>query len=355
MTGTECDLARLRRLTPFRFVAAMLVVLFHFGSAVLANDAPWLRAVSSDGTIAVSFFFCLSGFVMACVYRTPMGAQDRSAYWASRLARIYPLYFFGILSVLPIVPWTGADLALSVLLLQSWLPGHALSVNSPGWSLSVEALFYALFPWLAGAILRTRLGTWTAVAGLLWALTQVLTAWLTTSFQVVFGDPLYPLIFYFPPMHLNEFLIGVVAGRAAPLLGKSMPILAAACAMAAALVLGLQRALGVAGWVLPGSNGLYAPLFAAFFCVVVSLPRLSWLERRWPVALGEASYAVYILQLPVMYGLAEYLRQTLQLSASATFYLGLVLLVALSLASHLYFEQPLRQWLKLRWRSRMFA
>jgi peptidoglycan/LPS O-acetylase OafA/YrhL len=69
------------------------------------------------------------------------------------------------------------------------------------------------------------------------------------------------------------------------------------------------------------------------------------------VLLGEASYAVYILQVPVMYGLAAYLRKVIPMSASASFYLGLLLLVALSLVCHRYFEQPLRQLLKMRWRT----
>lgn len=351
MNGTQAELARLARLTPFRFVAAMLVVLFHFGSTVLAADAPWLRAIASNGSVAVSFFFCLSGFVMGSVYRRAMSASDRSDYWISRFARIYPVYLLGIVTVLPIVSWTGTDLALSVLLLQSWIPGYALSLNSPGWSLSVEALFYALFPLMAGAVSRSNLGRWTAMAAALWVVSQLLTAWLATAYPVGNTDSLYFLTFYFPPMHVNAFLLGVVAGSAVPLLGKSLSTVAKVCAAAIVSVVGLQWALELAGLAVSGSNGLYAPLFAAFFWLVIALPRLSWLEHRWPVVLGEASYAVYILQVPVMYGLAAYLRSVMPMSASANFYLSLLLLVALSLACHLYFEQPLRQLLKMRWRS----
>ena len=68
MNSGRAELARLGRLTPLRFVAALLVVLFHFGGSVLAADAPWLRPIVSHGSVAVSFFFCLSGFVMGSVF-----------------------------------------------------------------------------------------------------------------------------------------------------------------------------------------------------------------------------------------------------------------------------------------------
>jgi peptidoglycan/LPS O-acetylase OafA/YrhL len=292
---------------------------------------------------------------MGSVYRNPMGAADRSDYWMSRFARIYPVYLLGIAAVLPIVAWNGVELALSVLLLQSWVPGYALSLNSPGWSLSVEALFYALFPLMAGAVTRSNMHRWAAGAALLWMASQVLTAGLATWYPVQTTDPVYFLAFYFPPMHVNEFLLGVVAGCAAGLLGTSMGVVARICAAAIVAVAGLQGGLALAGLVVPASNGLYAPLFAAFFWLVIAVPRLAWLEHRWLGVLGEASYAVYILQVPVMYGIASYLRAVTPLSASASFYLGLALLVALSLACHLYFEQPLRQLLKMRWRASVRA
>ena len=144
----------LRRLTPLRFVAAILVVLYHRGETVPPFDLPWIHAVIAQSNVAVSFFFCLSGFIMATVYRDGVDAR---AYWIARFARIYPVYALALAACLVTGPdITAGQYGLDSVLLQAWVPGWAMTVNPPGWSLSVEVLFYALFPVLTrGLTART--------------------------------------------------------------------------------------------------------------------------------------------------------------------------------------------------------
>ena len=70
-------------------------------------------------------------------------------YLKNRFARVYPVYFLAILLTLFIYMFKGIklmDLFLNIIMLQAWVPGKALTVNFPGWSLSVELFFYISFP-----------------------------------------------------------------------------------------------------------------------------------------------------------------------------------------------------------------
>ena len=43
--------------------------------------------------------------------------------------------------------WTG--MVLTPLLLQGWIPAIATFLNTPAWTMSAEAFYYVIFPWLA--------------------------------------------------------------------------------------------------------------------------------------------------------------------------------------------------------------
>ena len=289
-----------------RYFAALGVVAFHFQGLFGAN-LPWpLAALASNGFVGVNLFFVLSGFVLAYVYRAPGGglAGSRRAFWIARAARILPVYFLAW-AAMGALEWGLAGLvapekmraaALSAALLQAWIPGEALGWNSPGWSLSVEALFYLAFPWLVGPVARSR-RPW-AVFGGAWALALL----VPLPFGLADGAGLLPpalgtwrdTIPYFPPLHLGSFVAGIalgvlfLEGRLAWLRGPWW-----GAAIAAAL-------FGAGVWS-PGPfhlayhNGLLLPLFALLVGYAANLTR----APRWLIEAGEASYSLYILQFPL--------------------------------------------------------
>jgi peptidoglycan/LPS O-acetylase OafA/YrhL len=338
---------RLRRLTPLRFVAASFVVLFHFGQTIPPFDAAWIHPAVAHGYNAVSFFYCLSGFIMATIYHTPMNWVGKAEYWIARAARIYPVY---LLALVATVFWmsqsTTMQIALSALLLQSWVPGFPVTLNGPAWSLSVEMLFYVLFPFMASALARDNLRTTAAAAFALWVGTQFLTFYLVRSHYGGYPSRSHDFIFYFPMMHLDEFLLGAVAGAVfrlkrpgfwpAALAGLGA-VASVAMVVATATLLGLEPV---------SANGLYAPLFLAAIWIVASLPRVALLEHRFAVALGEASYAMYLLQFPVMYWFGSDVRALLPMSDIAHFYFCVTLLLVVSLVLCFAFEQPMRSMIK---------
>ena len=95
---------RIDQLTFTRFVAAMTVVFFHFGGNIsYLNQEPW-SALLRAGNISVSYFFTLSGFIMAIAYYSLDNKMvDKARYAVARFARIYPIYLVGLLLMVPLV------------------------------------------------------------------------------------------------------------------------------------------------------------------------------------------------------------------------------------------------------------
>ncbi len=130
---------RLDALTPLRFVAAAMIVVGH--GATLFGFAPGPAALHAANA-GVSFFFVLSGFVLAYNYPALADRGARQRFFAMRFARIWPLHAFTLLAVVVLLPravWVvpGVDPwlagALSLLLLQAWVPvaGYAGAFNAP--------------------------------------------------------------------------------------------------------------------------------------------------------------------------------------------------------------------------------
>lgn len=146
----------LRLLTILRFGAAAWVLLFHLQTMfVVALPRP-LSHFANNGAYAMSFFFLLSGAVLAYGYYD-LGTRGAAVqrFYLARLARIYPLYAVVHLIGLLWLPIPLSDFprwayvnVTSFLGVQSWFPLANTGVNSGSWSVSCEFFFYLLFPGL---------------------------------------------------------------------------------------------------------------------------------------------------------------------------------------------------------------
>lgn len=140
----------LPNLTALRFFAASYVVLFHFAPRAPLSASPDLsRRLLDAGFTGVSLFFILSGFILAYNHQQ---VDNVKAFLRARFARIYPLYLFAILLLLPVVfhvakrdPTALWALAADLLLVQTWFPSVAMGVNPPAWTLSCEVFSMSRF------------------------------------------------------------------------------------------------------------------------------------------------------------------------------------------------------------------
>lgn len=111
----------------FRFMAAVLVILFHM-------------ELMKSGYKGVDLFFVISGFVM--YYSTFIAEQKKAwKFVINRLTKIFILYWIALLVLYAVQPF---DINRSILRTFFLLPGH-FSVLGVSWSLSYELYFYFAF------------------------------------------------------------------------------------------------------------------------------------------------------------------------------------------------------------------
>jgi exopolysaccharide production protein ExoZ len=280
--------AVLRSIQALRGMAALAVVAYH--------ALQWSDGGFDVGRAGVDVFFVISGFVM---WHMTAGRDVAPAVFLwRRWTRVAPLYALVTLVVLAIaLRWPAflpevrpgwAHLALSLAFIPHLDPrGLPFPTLPPGWTLDYEAAFYLIFAAALAGPRRWRAGL--AVGGLAGA--------------TAIGF-LYPSTLYFlgaNPM-LLQFAAGVGLGLAVQ--RGRLPGRAGSAALFLA---------GVGLWALEGALGLFTelwrPLLWGVPAVMVvggglgveiagALPGIPRVVGRGLMALGDASYAIYLLHLP---------------------------------------------------------
>lgn len=155
-------------LDALRFVAALFVVVFHFGDeAPIALQS--MHGFLGRGYLATDFFLMLSGFVLAKAYGSAVAARKVSLgrFWSKRLVRCYPTHIITLAVLVVMVVGGGAlgfhahndgrfdlsGLPAQVFLLHAFGLGGG-QWNIPSWTISALLICYAFFPMLWRAMLR---------------------------------------------------------------------------------------------------------------------------------------------------------------------------------------------------------
>ncbi|MGR9148103.1 acyltransferase family protein [Rhizobium leguminosarum] len=166
-------------LDELRGLAALSVILLH------ASQIFSFR-LNSHPSLAVDFFFCLSGFVLANGYdqKLKSGALGSRAFFLKRVVRLYPMIVVGVaLGVLasqfaltPSIALADVSIlavgALLLLPLGLLVGQEAFAINNPLWSICFEMIASVAY----GCVARRRFHFWyemAAIALLAAALFQV--------------------------------------------------------------------------------------------------------------------------------------------------------------------------------------
>lgn len=351
MTTTEARRS-LPALTALRFFAALHVVLYHALRPTLVDAADPARRFLAAGPTAVTLFFVLSGFVLTWAHG-PRAAGDRvvpRAFFRARFARLAPVYGLALLLAVPIGalarargivedPLGPLSLVLVATGTQAFIPAAALRWNPPAWSLSCELFFYALFPWLVHALHGGGRARALVVGVLAWLVGLLLPALYLVLDPDGLGRPgildegtwLHAVKFH-PLARLPDFVVGIVAGRVFAEGVRLPPALGVVAAAGAALV--------AATGLVPEPvlhNGALAPVFALVIVALASTPGKGFAPLS---LLGEASYALYLLHVPMFLWAMAILRQR-ELAPGVAVTVGL-LTIPVSLLVHRFVERPLR-------------
>jgi peptidoglycan/LPS O-acetylase OafA/YrhL len=268
---------KLRSIQVLRGIAACAVVVLH-----AYPDPRGPIGNAGYGAAGVDLFFVISGFIMAHV------AQERTAgqFIRDRLWRIYPLWWVALLPWLFMVPRGPTFVMSSLSLWPIYAGGYYVPVLKVGWTLSFELLFY----------LGMTLAIVTRAAVPLGLYAVFLLGALTTA------NPL--LHFVGSPMAL-EFLMGVLVARLPrrALLGGLIPLGLALFALTSPAIGDVEASLGPQ-WALSRTMEWGLPA-ALIVWGVLSLERV--FDHRafdLPVAVGDASYSIYLFHPLAAFGLA---------------------------------------------------
>ena len=296
--------------------------------------------------IGMPLFFVLSGFLMTYNYTAQFQSSWFLTAWkfyVARIARIYPVYllalflalsfvggFFHELKERPVDVCRSMERVLT--LTQSWsnamvFQGHsqerplALAYNGVGWSVSVEAFFYLLFPLIVLFVPWKMNRVWKVVVcavgvfSLFVYLNHLCVKRLDPSMNIIACGTLRGWLVYLSPyMRFGEFLLGCLAGQLYRLTAASTPgrweQLVGHAVLWSSIICLVRFTIYPPDWSTPTlknhlqfNNG-YAPFCAAIIFCLARYPSLLRQFLAFPllVLLGEASYGMYLTQ-PLLQGL----------------------------------------------------
>lgn len=276
---------KMQGLEGMRAFAALWVLVHHGVQAIrsfMGDTGP--VPLLYNGYLGVSFFFILSGFIIAhSVTRLPATGAGLRHYALARMLRIYIPYLpvgvamYLLYHLLPGLSQNTRD--ISALTSFTLLPSQGPPALSVAWTLVHEMIFYAVF------------ALWFVSKRLLWA---VLTLW---GGIIVWGyfhaqPPTRLLGYGLSPLNLC-FLLGVVLAQIKPVLpkGRIWVWMVAGAGAGCVLWQGLQ---------LGPNQGLVAIGFGLVIMAAASPHLADQRVPSWVATLGAASYAIYLVHDPVL-------------------------------------------------------
>ncbi len=183
-----------------RFFAFFLVFLHH---SVPHDPSLWIRfgvpaslakivaGIGAMGAFGVDVFFALSAYLITELLlreKALIGNLDLKSFYARRILRIWPLYFFflalaGVLTFVVPGQKIGWQASLAFLFLSGnwWIVfrGFPPSVIFPLWSVSIEEQFYLFWPPIVRRLRAVQISTL--------ACAMMAIAWLTRYYAVTRG------------------------------------------------------------------------------------------------------------------------------------------------------------------------
>lgn len=303
MTAKPPLIASLSTIQTLRGVAALMVAIAHLHSVENRfGGTPLLGNWAIAGFGGVDLFFVISGFVMVWVTRGDQGKPAAlPGFWLARLARIYPLWWLvlsALVAVWMIKPdWVYSSHESSPELWKSYLlvPDKELPLHAVGWTLIHELWFYLVF-----GILLLLPARWFPAALAIWAI-------ITAAAASVLPRPDNPFVALIRHPLTLEFILGAVVGLLAQRRIFPSPRLMAQFGAFWMLICALSlredaQAMFGQEWPRLFYFGIPAALLV-WGCV--GLEQDGYESPKWSKSLGDWSYALYLIHVPIFAALGR--------------------------------------------------
>ncbi|WP_405012608.1 acyltransferase family protein [Kitasatospora sp. NBC_01539] len=336
---------RLPVLDGLRFVAVLLVVVYHyvaFGSdwgRPRGEIFPVLYRPAAYGWMGVQLFFLISGFVI-CL---SCWGRSTSDFLSSRVVRLFPAYWFGVLATTAVVaavpggtePRALRDVLTNLTMME--YPFGAPYVDGVYWSLWVEGRFYLIFAVVVALGLTYRR---VLAFCLLWAAAGVLA-------EAAPGEQLLQVL------AMPEYCWFFIGGLAYYLMRRFGPNLMLWLLVGFTFLAGCRAVLPTyrfvaaqAGYPVP-EWGLVAVL--AVFYLLMAGVALDWfrgVDWRWLPTAGAVTYPLYLLHEYIGWEMITRFGHRVDpwLLAGGL----LVAMIGASWLVHRYVERPAARWMKPR-------
>lgn len=328
-----------------RGVAALAVVIFHFMEIIITDIN---KNFIGHGFMAVDFFFCLSGFVIAYAYDDRVGGMGVKEFFKARLIRLHPLVVFGsVVGLLGYLfdPFAGSAvlqsagktalvfLASALLIPLPIMPEryfNLFSFNAPSWSLFWEYVANVVYALVLYKLSRRWLAICTVLAGVaLYFVSHragnLLGGWSGSTFADGGVRVAY------------SFLAGMLVYRSQWIIKNRMGFL------------GLSILLLLA-FVMPGKWWSEATIVAVYFPLIVALgagATVSPVMKKICNFSGRISYPLYMSHYAAMWIFGGYYAAKKPGTTELTLVIivGALLLLGFAWLVMVCYDEPVRKWL----------
>lgn len=295
---------KLDGLLTLRFVAAMMIVMFHLALMPSLAMSSYLAFIPKFFGLGVPLFYVVSAFSLYLGYSHQLVTRDQvRLYLTRRFFRIAPLFYVMMLVYILYLYWeygfvvSLARIATSALFVFNLIPQHVEGYVWASWSIGVEMTFYGLLPLIVFALTNLQRAT-------LFFLGSI---YLSYMWDQAFGtsqDPAlaafghYSLIF-----HLPAFAAGIMAFYVWKQVPKSDPRIGSAFLAGGLALLGLSFLFSNQIF---EAHGMALQRAEMVFCcglivVGMAINPPGFLVKPLLPRLGETSFSLYLLH-PLIIG-----------------------------------------------------
>ncbi len=337
-----------------RGIAALAIVIFHFAEWVYLPKDNFI----SHGFLAVDFFFCLSGFVIAYAYDNRVESMGIVEFLKRRLIRLHPLVVLGaVLGLLAFLfdPFsdsvTGYSIGqtLTLFFCTAFLIPYPVmeergfnlfGLNAPAWSLFWEYIANILY-----VLFLYRISKHFAL--LLAIIAAVLLSWISYNTGNLLGGWTGENFWHGGARIFFSFLAGLCIFRYKLIIKNKLGFPALSCLLLLAFIMPQFE------W-----NWLAELLvILIFFPLIVSLGAGATLSSRFEktcVFAGDISYPLYMTHYAVMWIFGNYFLTFKPNTTELTFiiFIGTILLVGFAYLVMVFYDIPVRKYLSRKLQKR---
>ena len=336
-----------------RGIAALAVVIFHFMEMAITD---YSKNFIAHGFLAVDFFFCLSGFVIAYAYDDRVAKMGNKEFFISRLIRLHPLVVFGaVLGLLSFLfdPFGGHPEVFSagkiiLIFLASILlipypviaerSFNLFGFNAPAWSLFWEYVANILYAFVLHKLSRKALLVLTILSGVALCIVcyraggSLMGGWGKDNFWDGFARISY------------SFLAGMLVYRSNWIIKSRLGFPGLCVLLALAFIMPFNE-----GW-----NGFTEPFVVIFyFPLLIALGAGATLSPGFKsicIFSGKISYPLYMTHYAVIWMFLNYYNTYKPGTTQLTFIIitGTLLLIGIAYLVMRLYDIPVRKYLSAK-------